>query len=668
MSKRPCGVRVSKKNPDAYSKTELVEMAVKQLKVSKSKATAMTIELLCQELKLSNPKRAASPKAKSSPKAKRSPKRKSSPKGKKLLEKRRLDKEYGSPAAARYKLYADIDVKSRPCSARPMKGIKNRWTRPELEKIAMERLDKSSSELKALSMESLCKELGITYIQKSEDTSIAVAAVAPKTRAPTPKKALTPKKVLSCISNSKVPLRPYQQKVVEHMQTHDGAVVVHSTGAGKTLTSVTIAMCYLEENPEGQVIVVTPKSLIENFYANLVAYGGKKDDKRIKVMNYETFIKLYDQEEINCKNSLLIVDEAHNLKTIVTSKTGKRASTFVECGTKASKRVLLTATPLVNSVKDINNLVSIAKGLSLEQSGEMFERLPFLTSDKISLTRAKDEFGDIFHFYSPNELDQKLNYPERRSKPVFIEMDPNYLSKYKAIEQENVFKLTPTFVKKFKNPDKVSSFYMGLRMASNALESEKSPKIKFVINYIKTHPSSKILIYSFFLESGIQILTNELKKLGIEFGVVSGKITSAAKRQEIVNDFNSGKKRILFISEAGGEGLDLKGTNAVILLEPTWNESQSKQIIGRAIRYGSHKHLPEDQRFVDVIELFLVKPEEMKYLTAGKMTKGHYLQEALDAIKQGVGFPSVDNYIRMSSILKQEELEKAFGKLQQIAF
>jgi SNF2 family DNA or RNA helicase len=507
-------------------------------------------------------------------------------------------------------------------------------------------------------MESLCKELGITYIQKSTTSSSVEAVVVPTVRAPTPKKATTPKKVLSCISNSKVPLRPYQQKVVEHMQTHDGAIVVHSTGAGKTLTSVTIAMCFLEQNPESQVIVVTPKSLIENFYNNLVAYGGKKDDTRIKVMNYETFMKLFRKKEINCKNSLLIVDEAHNLKQIPTIAKGIRAAILTLCGTQADKRVLLTATPLVNDKKDSYNLIAIAKGEFLTH--EFKKKLQGVIDDKISLTKVKEDFGDLFHFYSPNDLDQKLNYPERRNKPVFIPMDAAYYEKYKAIEDENLFKLTPTFVKKLRNINDVWSFYMGLRMASNSLDNENSPKIKYILDYVKNNPTSKILIYSFFLGSGIQILASELKKRGIDFGIVSGKVTSAAKRQEIVNDFNSGKKRILFISEAGGEGLDLKGTNAVILLEPTWNESQSKQIIGRAIRYGSHKHLPEDQRFVDVIELFLVKPVEMKYLTAGPMT--------LDTMKQGDGFPSVDNYIRMTSIHKQIGLEKALGRLQQIAF
>ena len=643
MSHRPCGVRKSKTNPTAYTKSELVDLAIKKLKYTKSEANSKTVLTLCKDLKIIK----LSPKKESKEKEKRKHKSKKP----KLTEVEEDDEL--SPHAERYLLYEDVDLQSRPCSERPMKGVVNRWTRPELERIAMERLQlAAASDLKKFNMETLCGKLKIPFIKaKAKSPKARAKSPKPIIKAKTPQKSLSPKRILKCIQNSKVPLRPYQQQVVEHMQKHDGAIVVHSTGAGKTLTSVTIASCFLEKNPKSQVIVVTPKSLIENFFDNLEKYGGDKKDPRIKVMNYETFIKLYENDEINCKNVLLIVDEAHNLKTKITPKTGKKAKVILECGQKALKRVLLTATPLINSSEDISNLIALAKGVESVNTQSLI--------NNISLERAKEEFGNLFHFYSPSETDIKLYYPERRNIPVYLPMDENYYSKYKAIERLNIFKLTPTFVKKLKNPDEALKFYMGLRMASNSLENEKSIKIKYIIDTIQKNPNSKILIYSFFLDSGIKLIVKELDKLKINYGFVTGEISSAKKRQEIVDDFNSGKKRILFISKAGGEGLDLKGTNAVILLEPTWNESNTNQIIGRAIRYGSHAHLPENKRYVDVIQLYLVKPEEIKYLLEGPMDFGTMEEDI---------FPSVDNYIRMASLKKQEYLNKILLRLKEISF
>ena len=47
---RSCGPRVSKRNPDAYTKEELVSLAVSQLGFSKSAASKLTKEEICKKL------------------------------------------------------------------------------------------------------------------------------------------------------------------------------------------------------------------------------------------------------------------------------------------------------------------------------------------------------------------------------------------------------------------------------------------------------------------------------------------------------------------------------------------------------------------------------------------------------------------------------------------
>ncbi len=56
--------------------------------------------------------------------------------------------------------------------------------------------------------------------------------------------------------------------------------------------------------------------------------------------------------------------------------------------------------------------------------------------------------------------------------------------------------------------------------------------------------------------------------------------------------------------------MDLKGTNAIFILDPPWNEATLEQAIGRAIRYKSHAALPKDQRYVEVYTMYSVKPAE----------------------------------------------------------
>ena len=63
------------------------------------------------------------------------------------------------------------------------------------------------------------------------------------------------------------------------------------------------------------------------------------------------------------------------------------------------------------------------------------------------------------------------------------------------------------------------------------------------------------------------------------------------------------------VKNIGGEGLDLRGTKNVVILDPTWNETGLQQIIGRAIRYKSHSHLPPNERKVNVYFMVLTMPD-----------------------------------------------------------
>jgi superfamily II DNA/RNA helicase len=95
------------------------------------------------------------------------------------------------------------------------------------------------------------------------------------------------------------------------------------------------------------------------------------------------------------------------------------------------------------------------------------------------------------------------------------------------------------------------------------------------------------------------MVQKELDKVNIPWTEITGS-TSLAHRKIAVQNFNSGKITILFISAAGAEGLDLKNTRRVIILEPHWNDERIKQVIGRAARFKSHANLPPQEQNVTV--------------------------------------------------------------------
>jgi hypothetical protein len=58
--------------------------------------------------------------------------------------------------------------------------------------------------------------------------------------------------------------------------------------------------------------------------------------------------------------------------------------------------------------------------------------------------------------------------------------------------------------------------------------------------------------------------------------------------------------KLMMITSSGAEGINLRNTRFVHIVEPYWNRSRLDQVIGRARRICSHEDLPEDLRTVKV--------------------------------------------------------------------
>ncbi len=71
--------------------------------------------------------------------------------------------------------------------------------------------------------------------------------------------------------------------------------------------------------------------------------------------------------------------------------------------------------------------------------------------------------------------------------------------------------------------------------------------------------------------------------------------------------------RVMMISQSGAEGISLKNVRRVLITEPFWNQVRIDQVIGRAVRTGSHKALPPQDQNVQVF-MYVSKftPEQLK--------------------------------------------------------
>ena len=152
-------------------------------------------------------------------------------------------------------------------------------------------------------------------------------------------------------------------------------------------------------------------------------------------------------------------------------------------------------------------------------------------------------------------------------------------------------------------------FYIYLKIQTNLIDdATDKAKAKRVYNLIKD--SKQNVVYSNLINNGVKILTEYLDKKNKKYEILYGGL-SKEQRNKMVKRFNEGKVDTLIITDAAKEGVDLKGTRNIVLLNPPWSHALLKQIVGRAIRYRSHLHLPENERFVNVRYIRAVPPRDI---------------------------------------------------------
>lgn len=430
---------------------------------------------------------------------------------------------------------------------------------------------------------------------------------------------VSPSRSGNCIERSKIPLHNYQKRVIEALKTKRGICAVHSVGSGKTLTAVAASQCFLDSNPGSRVYVCTPVSLMGNFKKEMVKYGLNPNDPRYIILSHDTMWRSIKEKKVDpkkFKNDMIIIDEVHNFRTLplIAIKKGerkiRRAFYMREAVCNFKKVLALTATPIMNSEKDLVNIVSFLTGEKYaDRKGDAPTYGTFYDQNSL-MPHVLDKGHGLFSFYERPKDDGR--FPSYDVKNVHLVMPENYFQQYIEIEQLQMNRNL-----NFRTD--VEAFYTNIRNAVNKIDNTlDSPKVLWTLRKVQDVVSKggRIIVYSAFLNSGILMIGAHLKSIGVPYNYISGDVP-ATKRTQIVEDYNSGKVPVLLITRAGGEGLDLKGTTAAIMLEPTWNPSAEAQVFGRAVRSGSHAGMSPSKRKVECYLLFLIKPRP----TPGKETK-----------------------------------------------
>jgi hypothetical protein len=180
-----------------------------------------------------------------------------------------------------------------------------------------------------------------------------------------------------------------------------------------------------------------------------------------------------------------------------------------------------------------------------------------------------------------------------------------------------------------------------------------------------------VMIYSKLLERGVVPMALALESMGyanIHRNLLDGNrpkigtyciITGSSLNNAVnISKLNArenehGQKiKIVIISEAASEGVDLKNIRQIHIMDPWWHLNRNEQIIGRGIRLCSHKTLPFEHRnaqiflYVSVldetelVDHYMYRYAEEKAVKTGKITR-LLKQNAMDCIMNHEQFQSI---------------------------
>ena len=337
------------------------------------------------------------------------------------------------------------------------------------------------------------------------------------------------------------------------------------TGAGKTNAfliasrridaRVTVCVCpnavvetirksILRVYPESTIII--PKSLDD-----IVSYDRSKYN--YVILNYEKFCQSYSPALVDKLVGLnqidfLCFDEVHRAKNDLSSINQNLTNLRVLGGEKnPGMRVLgMTATPLINNLSEVRNLLELITGTSFED---------IMPTNLVTINNIHNAYKYLMLYGFRYVPDYKINCIEEK---VDIDGTKELAEKLVGFENSEVGDIEGHMIQ---------VKYEGIR------------------SHIKKY---RTIIYTQFIKNILPRIKEELRKDGITFREYTGEIDSV-ERDSIVSDFAQHKFDVILASSPITTGVDglQKICDTIIILSLPWTNAEYVQLVGRINRQGS---------------------------------------------------------------------------------
>lgn len=423
---------------------------------------------------------------------------------------------------------------------------------------------------------------------------------------------------LSCIQHltTFTPL-PHQintaQKVLNDM--HGKAILADEVGLGKTIEAGLVLKEYMLRGLVKKALILVPASLVLQWTKELnekfaiPAVAQKKaymwTQTNILVASIDTAKRPPHRDDVLAQQyDMLIVDEAHKLKN---SKTKN-----YEFMTQLQKKycLLLTATPIQNSMIELFHLVSLLKP-GLLGDPKSFQNTFIQGKRK---TKNQAHLNDLLQkvMIRNRRQDGGMTFSKRHVQNISLQLSDQERQLYDAVtrfardQYQNQTGISSAFsmitLQREVCSSRESAFMTLYNMIQKGgISSDKSKDIEHLLALIKEmkthtktqkvveliqHINDKVIVFTEY-----RATQSALQKQLSEHGITSVLFRGGFKRnkKDWMTELFRTKAQVLIATEAGGEGVNLQFCNHIINYDLPWNPMRVEQRIGRVHRIGQEK-------------------------------------------------------------------------------
>lgn len=409
------------------------------------------------------------------------------------------------------------------------------------------------------------------------------------------------------------PLFTHQKQSVAFMMERPRVLDFSDCGTGKTRSQIeTIAA----DPHGGATLVIGPKSIlrpawaedIEQYAPHLkysLAYAEKREkafaaDADVYLTNHDATTWLATKPASFFKRfKRLIIDEstAYKHHTSARSKAARKIAKYFEV------RRAMTATPNTNNITDIwHQALLIDDGKRLGTSFFNFRAQvcnPVQVGPMPNMIRWEPKPGAeeaITHLLADivirHPIDECTDIPENYEYPRAYYLNPRNMAAYEEMKKQAILELGGE-----RYVDAVNGavlFGKLMQIASGAVYATDhsytlldSSRAEFVLDLVEERPQ---VVVFFNWAHQRDTLVAEAERRGMSFAVIDGKDPNPDRKNAVVQAFQRGEYRVLFIHpQSGAHGLTLTAATRTIWASPTFNLEHYHQGVKRIHRAGQRE-------------------------------------------------------------------------------